>query len=132
MGALIAVEFCRDLGLQELILEDDSQLVVRAINDKSTNCQYGQVVNDFHVVLQVFRRWSVEHVKRGASGAAHGSATETDGDNVTLSTMLQILFGWKKFLNVFLIWTYLSLAFCSFCLEFHALNLYEMKEVYLT
>ena len=49
MGALIAVEFCQDPGLLELILEGDSQLFVRANNDRSTDCQYGQVVNDIHV-----------------------------------------------------------------------------------
>jgi ribonuclease HI len=34
MGALQATEFCRDLGLSDLMLEGDSLQVVQAINAK--------------------------------------------------------------------------------------------------
>jgi hypothetical protein len=37
MAALVAVEFCRDLGLQDIVLEGDSMLVVNAI--KRQCCQ---------------------------------------------------------------------------------------------
>jgi ribonuclease HI len=45
MGALKAIEFCRELGLQDIILEGDAEIVVRAINDKNSKwCRYGQIL----------------------------------------------------------------------------------------
>jgi ribonuclease HI len=75
MGALVAVEFCRDLGLRDTVLEGDSKLVINAIIMKApSQSTYGNIVGDTLEVLKVFRRWAADHVKRTANEAAHGLA----------------------------------------------------------
>ena len=71
MGALCALEFSHDLGLQQIILEGDSKQVVQAI---ITWCHFGQGIEDIHALLSSFRRWKAEHVKRGLNEVAHGLA----------------------------------------------------------
>ncbi|XP_059431532.1 uncharacterized protein LOC132165040 [Corylus avellana] len=72
MGALCAMEFCRDLGLQDLILEGDSKVVVMALKNTGPNwCSYGQVISDIVEVAHGFRSWTVEHVSREDNYAAH-------------------------------------------------------------
>jgi ribonuclease HI len=76
-AALHAVELCRDVGVQNLILEGDSLAVVKAIESRAqTNHYYGQIIEDIRVVLSSRRSWSVRHTKREANGAAHGLAKE--------------------------------------------------------
>jgi ribonuclease HI len=66
------LSFARDLGLQDIILEGDAELVVRDINDKNPKwCRYGQILGDIKGILVGFRRYEVVHVKRGANEAAH-------------------------------------------------------------
>jgi ribonuclease HI len=76
-AALHAVELCRDVGVQNLILEGDSLAVVKAIESRAQiNHYYGQIIEDIRVVLSSRRSWSVRHTKREANGAAHGLAKE--------------------------------------------------------
>ena len=75
LGARGAVEFARDLGFNDIILEGDSKQVVMAISSKERNwCKYGHIVGDILEVLNSFRRWDIGHIKRMANGAAHGLA----------------------------------------------------------
>jgi ribonuclease HI len=54
MGALVAVEFCRDLGLRDTVLEGDSKLVINAIIMKApSQSTYGNIVGDTLEVLKV-------------------------------------------------------------------------------
>jgi ribonuclease HI len=56
LGALVAAEFCKDLGLPDIDLEGDSLLVVRAIKDSSAQwATYGHIVDDVKVVLNRLR-----------------------------------------------------------------------------
>jgi ribonuclease HI len=72
MGALCAIELCKDLGLQDVILEGDAIQVVQAINKQGMqNCCYGQILEDIHAVLRSFRWKEIKHVKREANSAAH-------------------------------------------------------------
>ena len=74
----------------------------------------------FTWVLQVFRRWSVEHVKRGANGAAHGlakHAVNNIADSIWMEEILRCSY------QSFLLFLFRVL---------YALDFYEMKEVYLT
>ena len=75
MAALRVVEFCREVGINDLILEGDSMLVVKAVKEL---CQgwlpYGQIIEDIHCVLGTRRQWSIRHVKREANFEAHGLA----------------------------------------------------------
>jgi ribonuclease HI len=77
LAALHAAEFCRDLGIPEVILEGDSLMVTRALEEKGENwLRYGQIVEDTKSVLRSFRQWRISHVRREANGAAHGLAKE--------------------------------------------------------
>lgn len=74
-AALCAVEFCREVGIQDIILEGDSLLVVKALNDSNPNwLRYGQIIEDTRLVLGSLRSWNVQHVKQEANAAAHGLA----------------------------------------------------------
>jgi ribonuclease HI len=72
MGALVAAEFCRDLGLRDIILEGDSKMVVDTILKKApSRSTYGHTVGDTLEVLKIFRSWAAGHVKRTTNEAAH-------------------------------------------------------------
>jgi ribonuclease HI len=77
LGALVATELSRDLGLRDIELEGDSLLVVNAIKDSGTQwSSYGHIVGDVRYVLNNMRSWEIGHVKHGANGAAHDLAKE--------------------------------------------------------
>lgn len=72
LGALMAAELSRDLGLPDVILEGDSLLVVQALRKMSPNLSsYGQVIEDTRSILFTRRSWMVNHVKREVNSAAH-------------------------------------------------------------
>ncbi|XP_059445373.1 uncharacterized protein LOC132177154 [Corylus avellana] len=75
MGALRAIELCREMWIQEVIFEGDCKTVVQAINCKEYQwSRYGQVVEDSKTLLGDIRRWEMRHVNRGANTTAHGLA----------------------------------------------------------
>lgn len=75
VGALWAAEFCRDFGLQDVILEGDSLIVVQDIHAMTTNWSaHGQIVANVWVVLGSLRSWMIWHTKRGTNQAQHGLA----------------------------------------------------------
>ncbi|XP_059440462.1 uncharacterized protein LOC132172916 [Corylus avellana] len=75
VAALKAVEFCREVGVHETILEGDSLLVVNAIkNQNQCWLRYGQIITDIKWVLESLTQWSIRHIKREANSAAHGPA----------------------------------------------------------
>jgi ribonuclease HI len=75
LGARGAVEFAKQLGFNEIILEGDSKQVVMAISSKEqTWCKFDHIVGDILEVLKTFRWWDIGHIKRTANGAAHGLA----------------------------------------------------------
>jgi ribonuclease HI len=72
IAARRAVEFCIEVGVQEVIFEGDSMLVVKAIQDSQPNWfPYGQIIDDIKWVMGSLRRWKIRHVKRDANKAAH-------------------------------------------------------------
>jgi ribonuclease HI len=74
MGALVAAEFCRELGLREIILEGDSKLVVEAILLKApSRSTYGHIVGDILEVLKVFRSWAARSGSCEEGGKCGGS-----------------------------------------------------------
>lgn len=70
--ALCAVELCREVGVHDIFLEGDSQLVVKAIFDlRPSWIRYGQIIDDIRMVLRSLRSWKIRHVKRETNEAAH-------------------------------------------------------------
>lgn len=63
--ALNAMEFCRKVGIRNILLEGDSLLVIKAINDPRSNwLHYGQIIEDIKLILGSLRSWTIRHVKR--------------------------------------------------------------------
>jgi ribonuclease HI len=72
LGARGVVEFAKDMGFNEMILEGDSKQVVTAISSKELNwCKFGHIVGDILEALKMFRRWDIGHIKRTTNGAPH-------------------------------------------------------------
>jgi ribonuclease HI len=75
MGALCAVEFSRDVGIQDIFIEGDSKLVIQGINSSSSEfCQYGHIVEDIKKVLRTYRKWEAGFVRQEVNLVAHGLA----------------------------------------------------------
>jgi ribonuclease HI len=96
MAALAAVEFCRDIGLQEILLEGDSLVIVKVLKEQVDSwSRYGHITTDIQWVLRRFRRWDVGHVKRRANEAAHMLAKEAllhEDDRVWLEEVPHSIF----------------------------------------
>ena len=81
------VVFAGDLGLKEIIIESDAQLVVQSLGKQSTPpSSIRLVVDGIREGLKFFNAWETSHVRRGGNKAAH------------------ILARQAKFLNVCNIW----------------------------
>jgi ribonuclease HI len=75
MAVREAVEFCKDVGLQDVILEGDSLQVIQAFKDQGENFRpYGQVVDDAKSIMGRTRSWMSCNAKRDANMTAHGLA----------------------------------------------------------
>ncbi|XP_059461760.1 uncharacterized protein LOC132190696 [Corylus avellana] len=88
MGALAAVEFSRDSGFFDVILEGDSKQVVDAITNTGPSwSKYEHIAGDIQEVRKTFRTWEVRHVKRVANEAAHRlakAAIREEGEGIWL------------------------------------------------
>jgi hypothetical protein len=68
-----AAEFSGELGFQDIILQGDSLIVVKAIGDSETNWRpSGQIVENTKEVLEALRSGRICHVRREVNQAAHG------------------------------------------------------------
>jgi ribonuclease HI len=77
MAAMEAVEFNKDRGLLDIMLEGDSLQVVQAIKEPSPSWKkYGHFIDAIKDILGSHISWIVAHVKRDANKAAHGLAQE--------------------------------------------------------
>jgi hypothetical protein len=64
MAALVAVEFYRYIGLQEILLEGDSLVIVKVLKEQVDSwSKYGHITAGIQWVFRHFRRWDVGHVK---------------------------------------------------------------------
>jgi ribonuclease HI len=77
MATLVAVDLCQDMGVFDVILEENSLELMNAIKeDQNSWKRYGHLVDDLKMVLSSLRSWEVMHVKREANMAAHKLAKE--------------------------------------------------------
>jgi hypothetical protein len=75
LGTLHATEFCRDLGLQQIVLEGDALQRVDAIKSSGRCCsRYGHLVDETRDMLRMVPIWQIIHVKREGNSAAYGLA----------------------------------------------------------
>jgi hypothetical protein len=85
-AAYHAVRLCRDLGVQNLLLEGDAKQIVEAINlGTGTWSRFGHLIEDTRRTLLTISRWRCAFVHREANEAAHrlAKAATTDvSDNI--------------------------------------------------
>ena len=63
VGAYSTVCFCQVLGIQNLIIKGDAQVVTKAICSKEINMsRFGHVVADTQNVMQSFRAFAMEEL----------------------------------------------------------------------
>ena len=75
MAASKALEFARELGIAEAVLEGDSQVVIMALNSKSpVLAPYGSLVQDSLSLSNSFSKLSYSHTKREGNIVAHNLA----------------------------------------------------------
>ncbi|XP_042962737.1 uncharacterized protein LOC122297016 [Carya illinoinensis] len=71
-GTVLAATFCRELGLKQLHLEGDSQLVINLLKGTERNWSLGGLlVEDAKLVLSSCGSWKVSHVRREGNQASH-------------------------------------------------------------
>ena len=72
MAASKALEFARELGITEVVLEGDSQVVMMALNSKSpVLAPYGSLVQDSVSLSNNFSKLSYSHTKREGNTVAY-------------------------------------------------------------
>lgn len=66
---------CKDLDLQNVVLEGDAQVVISALQSGDiTGSRWGHLVEDVHTSLQNCPNWKARHVRRECNTSAHGLA----------------------------------------------------------
>jgi len=77
IAALKCVEFCKNRGLDMIMVGGGSLKVLNSINKPGLNWgKYGHIVADIHEVLRFFRTWTFCHPPREANSTAHMLAKE--------------------------------------------------------
>ena len=75
MAASKALEFARELGIAKAVLEGDSQVVIMALNSKtSVLAPYGSLIQDSLTLSNSFSKLSYSHTKREGNTVAHNLA----------------------------------------------------------
>ncbi|XP_059441844.1 uncharacterized protein LOC132174168 [Corylus avellana] len=71
-AALIAIQFCRSLGLEHVHFEGDAKMVITAVNSSDPDwSSMGFVVEDIKHELQAMTQWCFTFVRREGNKAAH-------------------------------------------------------------
>ena len=75
MAASKALEFARELGIAKAVLEGDSQVVIMALNSKtSVLAPYGSLIQDSLTLSNSFSKLSYSHTKRFGNPVVHNLA----------------------------------------------------------
>ncbi|XVF82801.1 hypothetical protein PTKIN_Ptkin16aG0079000 [Pterospermum kingtungense] len=76
-AATIALNFAKDLGLSNIILEGDASNIITAINSSQLDLSpIGNLIEEVRAICKDFRACQTRHVKREANMAAHTLAKE--------------------------------------------------------
>ena len=75
LAAYKALEFARELGISEAVLEGDSSLVMTALASKNPSiAPFGLLLQDSLMVSVGFSKLSYSHIKREGNSVAHNLA----------------------------------------------------------
>jgi ribonuclease HI len=68
---VLAVQFCKEMGVQNVILEGDAEVIIKALQAQGQNgSRYGQLVEDARLILGSLSSWKTTHVRRNTNGGA--------------------------------------------------------------
>ena len=72
MGALMAIQLCKDMGFQQIHLEGDARVVVDDVHTMEQNeGGRGLLAEDIRSSLETFSSWKLEFVRRELNQVAH-------------------------------------------------------------
>ena len=75
LAARRAVEFALELGFENIILEGDSEILIKILNRSSRSlASFGHIINDINFLASRFACFSAIHVKRHCNRVAHSLA----------------------------------------------------------
>jgi hypothetical protein len=78
LAALHTMEFSREMGFSDIIMEGDALQIVKTVKDMDPNgSTYGHIEEGIKMGLNQLRSSKIEHVKRDANKAAYTIAKET-------------------------------------------------------
>ena len=70
-----AVEFALELGFENIVLERDSEILIKLLNSSSRSlAPFGHIINDIIFLASHFACFSATHVKRHCNRVAHSLA----------------------------------------------------------
>lgn len=77
LATIHALDFSREVGFYDIIMEDDNLQIVNAINIEAKNwSRFGHFVEGIKDGMRIFRSSSFVHVRRDANSTVHGLAKE--------------------------------------------------------
>ncbi|XP_041011337.1 uncharacterized protein LOC121255120 [Juglans microcarpa x Juglans regia] len=69
---LMAILFCKDTGVTNIVLEGDSLQVVKQMQKSVKDWSHGGlIIEDVKAIMKSFPGWSIGHIRRDANMAAH-------------------------------------------------------------
>ena len=75
LAARRAVEFALELGFENIVLEGDSEILIKLLNSCSKSLvPFGHIINDIIFLASCFACFSATHVKRHCNKVAHSLA----------------------------------------------------------
>nr|XP_023922898.1 uncharacterized protein LOC112034311 [Quercus suber] len=72
LAAMRAVEFALELGMTKVIMEGDSEVICKELQDPSTSLAlHGHILQDIKCLSNAFQCISFSHVRRQGNNVAH-------------------------------------------------------------
>ena len=89
LAMFYGANLCKELDLQNCVLEGDAQAVVLAVQiGISTGNRWGHLVEGIRSTLHHCLSWNVRHVRREGNAVAHGLAKATTHDVIDKTWMI--------------------------------------------
>ena len=75
-----AIMLARDLNLNSIILEGDSEIITRAIlAEEQSLASYGNLIKEIKIYVDSFHNFKISHVKRKRNFVAHSLTRHVNG-----------------------------------------------------
>ena len=69
MATIKAIKLCKELDVENVIIEGDAQAIIQALQGRDQNGnRYGQLVKDAKLILNSLLNWQPNHICRNLNG----------------------------------------------------------------